>query len=167
LSGVQRLVSPKFLLVAAISAGAAFVLSVLCREYAMKAAVPVIFLPALVPVAHLSGRMAGLIVAIVASFIFATYLFEPYGSLAIHSGVDRIDLLCFGLAAIGVVRFSPGAESRRETASDTCPGRTPRPSSFEGRGALPASDLLERWIAILGYAVVLLAIVTLLLYIWN
>lgn len=167
MSGTQRLLIPKFLLVTVICAGAAFVLSMLCRNYAMKAAVPVIFLPALVPVAHLSGRMASLVVAIVASFIFATYLFEPYGSLVIHSGVDRIDLLCFGLAAIGVVRFSPSAEGLRETAPKTCLGRSPCLSLFERRGALKGSDLLEKWIAILGYAVVLLAIVTLLLYIWN
>lgn len=107
LSPMRRLISPSSLLVTVLCAVVAFVMSVLYRDYAVKAAVPLIFLIVLIPVAQLSGRMPSLAVAIIAGFIFAACLFEPYGSLAIRSAADRIELLVFGVAALGVIHFSP------------------------------------------------------------
>ena len=162
MSRLQRLLSLRFLLVTLLCAGVAFVLSIVCRGHALKAAVPVVFLLVLIPATQLSGRMASLVVAIVAGFIFATYLFEPYGSLVIRSAVDQIELLCFGFAAMGVIRFSPSAEGLLKTAPQRSSGGTTSSSSSDGR-----ADLLESWIALMGYALVLMAIVTLLLYMWN
>jgi len=150
MSLIRTLLSPKFLIVNVLCAGVAFVMSMLCRDYVVKAAVPVIFLLALIPVALIVGRMASLVVAIVVSFIFAMCLFKPYGSLAISSMVDRIELLCFGLVAVGIVHFSPRPQGLAKTAS-----------------TIKTSDPLESWIAIVGYAVVFTAIVTLLLHMWN
>lgn len=166
LSRMRSLFTPTSLLTTVVCAAVAFVMSVLFRNYAAKAAVPLIFLLTLVPVALISGRIVSLFVATVASFIFAVYLSEPYGSLAIHNAVDRIDLLCFGLASIGVALFSPTAESLAESASQESSSRSSL-WPLEGGTSLKASGLFENWIAIIGYAVVLMAIVTLLLYIWN
>jgi hypothetical protein len=130
----------------------AFAMSMVCRDYAVKAAVPLVFLLALVPAAHISGRMAGLACAIIASFIFSVWLFEPYGSVVIRSTVDRIELLCFGLAALGVFCFSPDP-------TKTATGNVP--VSFDCRVNL------EAWIVTVGYVIVPMALVTLLLYMWN
>jgi K+-sensing histidine kinase KdpD len=162
LSGKQRLFGVRFLLVTLPCAGMALVLSMVCRDHALKAAVPVVFLLTLVPATQICGRVASLVVAIVAAFIFAAYLFEPYGSLTIHRVVDQIELLCFGIAAIGVVRFSPSAEALLKTAPQPSDGNSPLSSSSGAR-----ANLLESWIALMGYAIVLMAIVTLLLYMWN
>ena len=109
-----------------------------------------IFLLALASVVLKAGRMAGLTVAIVVSFIFEVYLFEPYGSLAIRSAVDQIELSCFAAAAIGVVHFAPSS------------------ALFESRtGISKASERLENWFAIVGYAVIYTAIITLLLFLWD
>ena len=158
-SRMRTLLSPALLLSTLLSVGTAFVLSILCRDYAVKAAVPVTFLLALAAVALVAGRKASLVVAIVAGFIFAVYLFEPYGSLAVRSAVDRLDLLVFALAATGVVYFSPGPEGLTKTPSFLL--------TFEDGASIKSSDRLETWIAVVGYAVVLTAIVTLLLNVWN
>ena len=104
---MRRLVSPTSLLVTVLCTVVAFGMSVLYRDYAVKAAVPLIFLIALVPVVHLSGPMASVLVVIMEGFIFAACLFEPYGSLAIRGAADRIEMLVFGVAALGVIHFSP------------------------------------------------------------
>lgn len=119
LSRMRRLVSPASLLVTVLCAAVAFGMSVLYRDYAVKAAVPLIFLIALVPVVHLCGRMASLVVAIIAGFIFAACLFEPYGSLAIRGAADRIEMLVFGVAALGVIHFSPIPEGWRKPSVRT------------------------------------------------
>jgi hypothetical protein len=158
LSRMRALLSPTSPLTTVLCAGVALVMSMLSRDHAVKAAVPVTFLLALVPAAHIAGRKTSLVVAIVASFMFATCLFEPYGSLAIRSAVDRLELLCFGLAAIGMVYFSPIPRRCSDPAALS--------SSSESGGTIKTSDL-ETWIAIVGYAVGLTAIVTLLLNMWK
>jgi K+-sensing histidine kinase KdpD len=157
---------PRSLLTTALSAAIAFAMCLLCRDHAVKAAVPVTFLLALIPAVLIGGRMASLAVAILSSFIFAVWLFEPYGSLAVHDAVDQLELVCFGVAAIGVVHFSPGPD---RLAGDPTLKRssTLLLPSFNKLATWRASEPLETWIAVVGYAVVLTAIVTLLLNLWN
>jgi len=146
----------------------AFAMSMLGRASGIKAAVPVTLLLALVPVALIVGRMASLLVTIVVSLVFAEWLFEPYGSLVIRSAADRIELLSFGLAAIAVVYYSPssgGVWQKRHHGYVS--GRAPLSSSFESRSTIKTSDPIETWVAIVGYAVVFMALVTLLLSMWN
>ena len=123
LSPMRRLISPSSLLVTVLCAVVAFVMSVLYRDFAVKAAVPLIFLIVLIPVAQLSGRMASLAVATIAGFIFAACLFEPYGSLAIRSAADRIELSVFGVAALGVIHFSPCGRSVKVERTNLGDGR--------------------------------------------
>jgi K+-sensing histidine kinase KdpD len=152
------LLNPTSLLTTVLCGGLALGMSMLCRGHAVGGAVPVIFLLALVPVTVIAGRMASLLAAIVASFIFAVFLFEPYGSLAIRSAVDRLELLCFGLAAIGMLYFSPSTR-RHSTGSVFSP-------FSEGSATMETSDL-ETWIAIVVNAVGLMAIISMLLYLWK
>jgi hypothetical protein len=142
-------------------------MSVLFRDFAAKAAVPVTFLLALVPVALIAGRTASLVAAIVAGFIFAVYLFEPYGSLVVRSTVDQIELLCFGVGSLGVALFSPSPQPLAKKGTQDSSGHAPSYSSLQSRDTQKAAHQLETWIAAVGYAVVLTAIVTLLLYFWN
>lgn len=158
LSRMRAHLNPTSLITTVLCAGVALVMSMLGRGHAVGGAVPVIFLLAYVPTTLLAGRIASIVAAMVASFIFAAYLFEPYGSLAIRSAVDRLELLCFGLASIGMVCFSP--TPRR------CSGRATVSSFSESSGIIKSSDL-EAWIAIVGYAVGLTAIVTLLINMWK
>ena len=158
--------TPEFLLATVLCAGIAFGMSILCRNSAAKGAVPVAILLTLAPVAYLVGRRASLVVAIVACFVFAMCLFPPYGSLFIHSKVDGIELLCFGLAAVAVVHFSPGRDAQAKTPAPRHASHAPLSSASESSDTLEVPNQLETWIAVVGYAVAFLAIVTILLYIW-
>lgn len=164
---IRGRVSPRFLAVGVLGTGIAFVMSMLCRGHAVRAVVPLLFLLALVSVTVTAGRLAGLVVAILASFIFAACLFEPYGSLAIRSAVDRIDLLCFALAATGMVHFSPSLEGLPRTRLRRDSDHTSFLSFSASRGSIKTSASLETWIAVVGYALGFMAIVTLLLYMWD
>lgn len=87
-SRMSALLNSRFILTTALFSALAFAITLLCRDHDVKPAVPVAFLLALVPVFLIAGRMASLLVAIIASLIFAAFLYEPYGSLAIHNGVE-------------------------------------------------------------------------------
>ena len=147
----------KLLAVTVLAAGLALGMSVGFRNSLLEPAVPVVFLLALIPSIHISGRLVTVVVVIVASCIFATYLFRPYGNLAVNSVVDRIELSCFGLTSMGVVLFSPRATRLAKPDLDCrlC-------SSFGCEQAY-----FESWIALMGYTIVFMAVVTLLLYIWK
>ena len=83
----------------------ALALSLFFRDAAAKRVVPAIFLLALVAVAYLFGRLASLLAAIAAVLIFAVFLFEPYGSLAVDKATDRVELLCFAAFALVMIYF--------------------------------------------------------------
>ena len=83
----------------------ALALSLFFRGAAAKRAVPAIFLLALVAVAYLFGRLASLLAAIAAVLIFAVFLFEPYGSLAVDKATDRVELRCFAAFALVMIYF--------------------------------------------------------------
>ena len=83
----------------------ALALSLFFRDAAAKRVVPAIFLLALVAVAYLFGRLASLLAAIAAVLIFAVFLFEPYGSLAVDKATDRVELLCFAVFALVMICF--------------------------------------------------------------
>ena len=106
-SWTRTLSSSRSWLVIAVCGLSAFGLSLLNRDYALKQAVPVLLLLALIPVAHVSGRIASLLVATITGFIFAAFLFEPYGSLAIRNAADRMELFWFAIFALAIIRFSP------------------------------------------------------------
>lgn len=101
----------KSLLPVVLCSGLAFGLSLFFREGAAKPAVPAVFLLVIISVAHFSGRFASLLVAIVGGLVFAAFLFEPYGSVAVYNASDRIVLLWFALCAIAVVGLSTRSDT--------------------------------------------------------
>jgi K+-sensing histidine kinase KdpD len=94
-------------------AALALALSLFFRGYGLRSAVPVMFLLVIITVAHLFNRLAGLVVATIACLVFASVLFEPYGSLAIYDATDRLVLSCFVLAALAVVFLSPKSNGNK------------------------------------------------------
>jgi K+-sensing histidine kinase KdpD len=93
-------------LVILLCGGLALALSLFFRGGSAKPAGPAIFLLLIISVGHFWGRLASLLVIVVGGLVFAAFLFEPYGSLAVCNAADRIVLLLFALSAIGVVCLS-------------------------------------------------------------
>jgi K+-sensing histidine kinase KdpD len=96
----------RLLLAVALCGGLALGLSLFFRDSAVKPAVPAIFVLVIISVAHFWGRLASLLVAVVGGFVFAAFLFEPYGSLAVTDAADRLVLFWFVVCAIVAVRLS-------------------------------------------------------------
>jgi K+-sensing histidine kinase KdpD len=82
----------------------------LFREGALKPAAPAIFLLVIILVAHFSGRLASLLVAILGGLVFASFLFRPYGRFAVYDAADRV-LLLFAVCALAAVCLSKTPEN--------------------------------------------------------
>jgi K+-sensing histidine kinase KdpD len=104
-------------LVIFLCGGLAFALSFFFRGGPLKPAAPAIFLLMIISVAHFWGRLASLFAAVVGGLVFAAFLFEPYGSLAVCNAADRIVLLLFALSAIAVVCLSRNSDTRPKKTS--------------------------------------------------
>jgi K+-sensing histidine kinase KdpD len=94
--------------------GQALALSFFFRGGSLKPAAPAIFLLLIISVGHFWGRLASLLIAMVGGLVFAAFLFEPYGSLAVGNAADRIVLLLFALSALAVVCLSRSANGERK-----------------------------------------------------
>ena len=103
----------------------AFALSLLFREGALKPAAPAIFLLVIILVAHFSGRLASLPVAILGGLFFAGFLFRPYGRFAVYNAADRVVLLL-------IRRVRP-----RRGLPFQDPGKTESPRAVGARHAEP------------------------------
>lgn len=102
----------KPLLVVVLCGGLALGLSLFFRDGAVKPAVPAIFVLLIVSVAHFCGRLVSLLVAIVGGLVFAAFLFEPYGSLAVSNAADRLVLFWFALCAVVAVYLSTKPDTK-------------------------------------------------------
>jgi len=102
----------KPLLVIVLSGGLALGLSLFFRDSAVKPAVPAIFVLVIISVAHFCGRLVSLSVAILAGLVFAEFLLEPYGSLAVSDAADRLVLFWFAVCAIVAVCLSTKPDTR-------------------------------------------------------
>lgn len=105
-SRIRRRSGSKSLLVIAPCGALAFALSFFFRDCVLKPAAPAIFLLVIILVAHFFGRLASLLVAVAGGLVFAAFLFEPYGSLALCNAADRIVLSLFALCSIVAVLLS-------------------------------------------------------------
>jgi len=101
-------------LVILLCGGLALALSFFFRGGPLKPAAPAVFLLLIIPVGHLWGRLASLLVAMVGGLVFATFLFDSYGSLAVSNAADRIVLLSFALSAVAVVCLSRSSNTGRK-----------------------------------------------------
>lgn len=101
----------------ALGGALAFALAIVLRDYPLKRAVPAIFVLVLILIAYFAGRLASLLAAFVGGVIFAVYLFEPYGSIAVASAADRIVLCSFAVLALVLTWMSPQANRNRRVLS--------------------------------------------------
>lgn len=106
LSRLRTQFNPKSLLAIAVCGGLACLLSFLLRGYPIGYVVPFMFLLVVIPIAHVWGTLSGFLLAIIAGLSFALMLFPPFGSLTVRDPVDRITLVVFELAALGVAYLS-------------------------------------------------------------
>jgi len=98
--------NPKSLLAIALCGGTASLASFLLRGDPIGYVVPLMFLLVVIPIAHLWGALSGILAAIIAGVAFSVILLPPLGSLAVQNTVDRITLVAFELAAVGVAYLS-------------------------------------------------------------
>jgi K+-sensing histidine kinase KdpD len=98
--------NPKSLVAIAVCGSLACLLSFLLRGSPIGYVVPLMFLLVVIPIAHVWGTLSGILAAIIAGLVFALMLFPPFGSLRVHDPVDRITLIVFELAALGVAYLS-------------------------------------------------------------
>lgn len=101
-------IAGKSCLAAAICASAAVVLCTLMNDgWEFRVAAVMICLQAVIVVSLFWGRIPGIVGAISASMIFYVWLFPPVGTLVIENPSDRLILLLFQLAGLGIVFLSP------------------------------------------------------------
>jgi K+-sensing histidine kinase KdpD len=98
--------NPKSLVGITLCGGMASLASFLVRGDSIGYVVPFMFLLVVIPIAHLWGTLSGILAATVAGMAFAWILFPPFGSLAVQGTMDRITLITFELAAVGVSHLS-------------------------------------------------------------
>jgi len=101
-------------------------LSLWFREGALTPDAPAIFLLVIILVAHFSGRLASLLVAILGGLVFAGFLFRPYGRFAVYNAADRVVLLL-------IRRVRP-----RRGLPFQDPGNLESPRAVDARHAEPA-----------------------------
>jgi hypothetical protein len=102
----------KPLLVVVLCGGLALVLSLFFRDGPVKPAVPATFFLLIISLAHFCGRLASLLVAIADGLVFAPFLFEPSGSLAVCNAAGRLVLFWFALCGIAAVCLSTKPDTR-------------------------------------------------------
>ena len=116
-SNVARIwrISGKSCLAAAVCAGAAVLLCALMNNgWEFRVAAPMICLQAVIIVSLFWGRVPGIVGAVSAGIIFSVWLFPPIGTPIIQNASDRVILLLFQLAGLGIVFLSPRDPSRME-----------------------------------------------------
>jgi K+-sensing histidine kinase KdpD len=67
------------------------------------------FLLVVIPIAHVSGAITGVLASVTAGLAFALVLFRPFGSLHIENLADRLNLAFFAVASVAVACLSSSA----------------------------------------------------------
>jgi hypothetical protein len=126
----------------ALCAGIAGYLCLLLADVSARWVGPLLFLLAVIPIAHLWGTKTGILGAALAGLIFAVFLFPPIGSLAVQNAADRIILISFQLCAFGVAYLSRVEATGRDVSFS--PDRADRNvRCFQSNVAGPADRLGE------------------------
>ena len=98
--------------VCTVTAGA---LCIFLQKSSFKSSIPVYFLILVAIVALRFGSLAGILGTVLAAAIFALFLFEPLGSLAVYNVHERkglIWLLLFGVALSEICGHAPPTQRR-------------------------------------------------------
>jgi len=88
-------------LCAALSAAVSF----LGRSQTGKSALPIWFLAVVTVIVFRFGSLAGVLGTILSAMIFAAYLFEPLGRLAVHNTDQKNNLMWMVLVGLAISMF--------------------------------------------------------------
>ncbi len=101
-TGIKQGQKISWLLGAAISGFVAALLILLLRGTPRSVLVPVVFLVVIILCARYFGLLAGILGSVLATTLFALFLFEPYGSLEIsdHQALSNLALMLFAGIAL-------------------------------------------------------------------
>jgi K+-sensing histidine kinase KdpD len=70
-----------------------------------KSALPIWFLAAIMVIVFLFGSLAGILGTILSAILFALYLFEPLGHLAVHDSVQKNNLMWMTVVGLALSIF--------------------------------------------------------------
>jgi K+-sensing histidine kinase KdpD len=104
---IWRIAVKSFFAVVVCCGVAVLLCTLMNNGWEFRVAAPMICLQAVIVVSLFLGRVPGLVGAVAASLTFAVLLFPPVGRLAVAHPVDRVILLVFQLAGVGIVFLTP------------------------------------------------------------
>lgn len=85
----------------------AVVVSLVGQTQPGKSALPIWFLVIVMLIVFRFGSLAGIFGTIISGMIFALYLFEPFGRLAVHNQVQKDNLMWMVLVGLVLSIFGP------------------------------------------------------------
>jgi len=90
----------------------AIAVSLLAQSKPGKSALPIWFLAAVMVIVLRFGSMAGVLGTIVSAIVFAVFLFDPLGRLAVHDAVQKNNLMWMVLVGLTLSIFGRVPESK-------------------------------------------------------
>jgi K+-sensing histidine kinase KdpD len=97
----------------------AVTVSVMGQSKPGKSALPIWFLAVVMGTVFLFGSLAGVLGTILSGTIFATYLFEPFGRLAIHNAVQKDNLMWMVLVGLALSMFGHRQDNKTVSPNKT------------------------------------------------
>jgi len=113
-------IPPKFkaLLGAILCATLAVVVAVMGQSKPGKSILPIWFLAAVMLIIFRFGALAGILGTVISGIIFAVYLFEPLGRLAVHNEVQKDNLMWMVLVGIALSIFGRPPETKSASSKE-------------------------------------------------
>lgn len=96
----------------------AVVVSVMGQTKPGKSALPIWFLAAVMLIIFRFGSLAGILGTIASGIVFAVYLFEPLGRLAVHDGVQKNHLMWMVLVGLALSIFGRPPETKPASSKE-------------------------------------------------
>lgn len=112
----QHIFDSGWLIGLTIIASAAALLSFAARGSSSSLLIPIIFIAVIVLGTRRFGFVAGLLGSVVATALFALFLFEPYGSFRVESShaLSNLGVLLFSGVALSYANSRPADESAQK-----------------------------------------------------
>jgi K+-sensing histidine kinase KdpD len=95
----------------------AVAVSILGQTKPGKSALPIWFLAVVMLIVFRFGSLAGILGTIVSGAIFALYLFEPFGRLAVHDQVQKDNLMWMVLIGLVISIFGRSTDKNAFSSS--------------------------------------------------
>ena len=83
-----------------------------------KSALPIWFLAVVMAIVFRFGSLAGALGTILSGMIFAAYLFEPLGRLAVHNTDQKNNLMWMVLVGLAISLFGPPQAKKRLSSEE-------------------------------------------------